>query len=219
MPHLEAAKFDAALASHREALVAEWKRDHAAGGDQSGRRPPLPSTGAAFLRWWMPAGTPRRRPARTARGPRWWCMWMCTTRVAQLHLGPLLSAADRRYLSCDATCEVWFERAGVPIGAGRASRVISRRLRRALEYRDRSCAVPGCAATRGLHAHHLWHWEDRDPPANAPTGGGINPSNPNHHPHPTKSSTRADPGRHDIEAQPDGGIRKSVRNTRAGTAW
>ena len=77
-----------------------------------------------------------------------------------MHLGPLLSDADRRYLTCDATCEVWFERGGQPIGAGRATRVISRRLRRALEYRHRSCAVPGCGATRGLHAHHLVHWED-----------------------------------------------------------
>ncbi len=40
-------------------------------------------------------------------------------RVAALHLGPLLSDADRRYLTCDATCEVWFERHGQPIGAGR----------------------------------------------------------------------------------------------------
>ncbi|MCA2246168.1 DUF222 domain-containing protein, partial [Mycobacterium sp. WUMAC-067] len=34
---LDAAKFDAALASHRDALVAEWKRDHGEGdraGDQ-----------------------------------------------------------------------------------------------------------------------------------------------------------------------------------------
>ena len=37
-------------------------------------------------------------------------------RAAALHLGPLLSDADRRYLTCDATCEVWFERAGRPIG-------------------------------------------------------------------------------------------------------
>src|SRR3954451_15406157 len=50
LPHLEAAKFDAALASHREALIAECKRDHAAGGDASGRRAPRPSTGAAVLR-------------------------------------------------------------------------------------------------------------------------------------------------------------------------
>jgi hypothetical protein len=81
-------------------------------------------------------------------------------RIAALHLGPLLSDADRRYLGCDATCEVWFERDGQPIGAGRTTRLINRRLRRALEYRDRTCVVPGCEATRGLHAHHIKHWED-----------------------------------------------------------
>ena len=81
-------------------------------------------------------------------------------RIAALHLGPLLSEAERRYLMCDATCEVWFERDGQVIGAGRATRLISRRLRRALEYRHRTCAVPGCGATRGLHAHHIRHWED-----------------------------------------------------------
>jgi hypothetical protein len=59
-----------------------------------------------------------------------------------------------------AVCEVWFERDGQVIGAGRTTRLISRRLRRALEHRDRSCAVPGCGATRGLHAHHIRHWED-----------------------------------------------------------
>ena len=32
--------------------------------------------------------------------------------AAALHLGPLLSDADRRYLTCDATGEVWFERDG-----------------------------------------------------------------------------------------------------------
>jgi hypothetical protein len=83
--------------------------------------------------------------------------------VASLHLGPLLSDADRQYLTCDATCEVWFERRGEPIGAGRTTRTISRRLRRALEHRDRCCVVPGCGATRGLQAHHIWHWEDGGP--------------------------------------------------------
>ena len=81
-------------------------------------------------------------------------------RIAALHLGPLLPDAERRYLSCDATCEVWFERDGEVIGSGRTTRLISRRLRRALEHRDRTCVVPGCGATRGLHAHHLRHWED-----------------------------------------------------------
>ena len=37
---------------------------------------------------------------------------------------------------------------------------VNRRLRRALEHRDRCCVVPGCGATRGLHAHHLQHWEN-----------------------------------------------------------
>ena len=84
-------------------------------------------------------------------------------RAAALHLGPLLTDAERRYLTCDATCEVWFERHGEVIGAGRATRQINRRLRRALEHRDRMCAVPGCGATRGLHAHHIRHWEDGGP--------------------------------------------------------
>jgi hypothetical protein len=84
-------------------------------------------------------------------------------RVAALHLGPLLSEDDRRYLSCDATCEVWFERHGQVIGAGRTTRTVNRRLRRALEHRHPSCAVPGCGATRGLHAHHIRHWEDGGP--------------------------------------------------------
>jgi hypothetical protein len=39
-------------------------------------------------------------------------------RVAALHLGPLLTDDDRRYLSCDATCEVWFERTASPSAPG-----------------------------------------------------------------------------------------------------
>ena len=81
-------------------------------------------------------------------------------KVGSLHLGPLLPESERQYLSCDATCQVWFERAGEVIGSGRSTRTISRRLRRALEHRNPTCAVPGCGATRGLHAHHIRHWED-----------------------------------------------------------
>jgi hypothetical protein len=158
LPHLEAAKFDAALASHRDALMAEWKHDH--GGNGSGQRPPLPTTGDAFMRL-VEAGW----DAEVARRPHGQHTTVVAhldvaDRVAALHLGPLLSDAERQYLTCDATCEVWFERDGQPIGAGRTTRLINRRLRRALEYRDRTCAIPGCGATRGLHAHHILHWED-----------------------------------------------------------
>lgn len=83
--------------------------------------------------------------------------------AAELHLGPALTEAERRYLSCDATFETWFERDGEVIGAARSTRKIPRRLRRALERRDRCCQVPGCDATAGLHAHHIVHWEDGGP--------------------------------------------------------
>ncbi|ETW26721.1 hypothetical protein MGAST_00500 [Mycobacterium gastri 'Wayne'] len=160
LAHPDAAKFDAALASHREALITEWKHDHDNGAGASDQRPPLPTTVDAFIRL-VETGW----DAEAARRPHGQHTTVVVhvdvkDRAAALHLGPLLSDAERRYLSCDATCEAWFERDGQLIGAGRATRVINRRLRRALEHRDRTCAVAGCGATRGLHAHHIRHWED-----------------------------------------------------------
>ncbi|MEM6105776.1 HNH endonuclease signature motif containing protein [Mycobacterium sp. 050272] len=161
LPHLDAAKFDAALASHREALFAEWKRDH--GDSTAADRPPLPNAIDALMRL-VEAGW----DAEAARRPHGQHTTVVVhldvkERAAALHLGPLLSDAERHYLTCDATCEVWFQRDGEVLGAGRTTRVINRRLRRALEHRDRTCAVPGCGATRGLHAHHIVHWEDGGP--------------------------------------------------------
>ncbi|WP_197515617.1 HNH endonuclease signature motif containing protein, partial [Mycobacterium sp. E1747] len=161
LPAPDAAKFDAALASHRDALITEWKHDRAEGGAESA--PPLPGTVEAFMRL-VEAGW----DAEAARRPHGQHTTVVVhldaeRRAAALHLGPLLSDAERQYLTCDATCEVWLHRDGQPIGAGRTTRLISRRLRRALEHRDRTCAVPGCGATRGLHAHHIRHWEDGGP--------------------------------------------------------
>jgi hypothetical protein len=176
LPHLEAAKFEAALASHRDALIAEYKRDRDLGGDapdsedrgQAGGEasrllPPFPGTIEAFWRLvetsWDAEATRRPHGHHTTV-----IVHVDVDKpAAALHLGPLLDDSDRQYLSCDATCEVWFEREGEVIGAGRATRTVNRRLRRALEHRDRCCAVPGCGATRGLHAHHIVHWEDGGP--------------------------------------------------------
>ena len=162
LPNVDAAKFDAALQSHQDALIAEWKRDHD-DARPSQNRPPLPGTGDAFMRM-VEAGWDIEA-ARRPHGQHTTVVVHLDVnqRAAALHLGPLLSEAERRYLLCDATCEVWFERDGQVIGSGRATRVISRRLRRALEHRHRTCAVPGCGATRGLHAHHIRHWEDGGP--------------------------------------------------------
>ena len=158
--HLDAAKFDAALASHRDALIAQYKHDRANGDPASETAAPVPGTLEAFIRlvetgWDTEA---RRRP----HGQHTTVVVHVdvAARVAALHLGPLLTDTERRYLSCDASCEVWFQRDGQVIGAGRTTRQINRRLRRALEHRQPMCAVPGCGATRGLHAHHIRHWED-----------------------------------------------------------
>jgi hypothetical protein len=163
LPHLDAAKFDAALASHRDALIAEWKHDRGNGDCASDIAPPFPGTVEAFMRL-VEAGW----DAEAARRPHGHHTTVVVhvdveQRAAALHLGPLLTDDERRYLTCDATCEVWFERDGEVIGAGRATRQINRRLRRALEHRQPTCAVPGCGATRGLHAHHIRHWEDGGP--------------------------------------------------------
>jgi len=161
LPQLETAKFEAALASHQDALVADWRRDH--DGQPTEQTPPFPTTIDAFMSL-IEAGW----DADVARRPH----GQHTTVVvhldierdtAALHLGPLLSDEDRAYLLCDATGELWLERNGQPIGAGRSTRTINRRLRRALEHRDRCCVIPGCGATRGLHAHHIRHWEDGGP--------------------------------------------------------
>ena len=161
LAHHDTAKFDAALASYREALISEWKHDHGPDtGAPSDCAPPLPGTLQAFMQL-IETGW----DAEATRRPHGQCTTVVVhldvaQRRAALHLGPLLSDVDRGYLSCDATCEAWFERDGQLIGAGRTTRVINRRLRRALQYRDRTCVVPGCGATRGLHAHHIHHWED-----------------------------------------------------------
>ncbi|MGK2866359.1 MAG: HNH endonuclease signature motif containing protein [Mycobacterium sp.] len=179
LPKVEAAKFEAGLQSHRDKLVADWKRDHdktdsidpedgwARNGDAedkvSEQAPPFPDAVDAFMSL-IEAGWDTDVAARPHGQHTTVVMHLdIEKRIAALHLGPALTADDRRYLLCDATCEVWFERHGRPIGVGRATRTINRRLRRALEHRDQTCVVPGCGATRGLHAHHLVHWENGGP--------------------------------------------------------
>ncbi len=112
LPALDAAKFDAALASHRDALIAEWKHDRSNGACASDIAPPLPGTVEAFMRL-VEAGW----DAEAARRPHGHHTTVVVhvdveQRAAALHLGPLLTEAESQYLTCDATCEVWFERAG-----------------------------------------------------------------------------------------------------------
>ena len=147
-------------------MVADFKRDHDTDEDAEGARP-FPDSVEAIMSLvetgWDAETTRRPHGQHTAVAVHVDLDRDGDKPVAALHLGPLLTDDERRYLLCDATCEAWFERRGQVIGAGRTTRTISRRLRRALEHRDGCCVVPGCGATRGLHAHHVQHWEDGGP--------------------------------------------------------
>jgi hypothetical protein len=81
------------------------------------------------------------------------------------HLGIVLPEGQRRHLLCDARLRATFHGDdGAAVSTGRATRAISRRLRRAVEHRDGGCCtVPGCGRTTGLEIHHIWHWEDGGP--------------------------------------------------------
>ncbi|MEN3223590.1 HNH endonuclease signature motif containing protein [Mycolicibacterium porcinum] len=166
LPRVEAAKLDAGMRAHHDALIADYKRDHDTDtGEEQG--PGFPDRVDAFMSLieagWDVEAARRPHGQHTTVAVHLNLDKDGDTPVAALHLGPLLTDEERRFLLCDATCEAWFERRGQVIGAGRTTRTISRRLRRALEHRDRCCRVPGCGATRGLHAHHIVHWEDGGP--------------------------------------------------------
>ncbi|MEZ0052432.1 hypothetical protein ABIA30_003450 [Mycobacterium sp. MAA66] len=163
LPRVEAAKFETGLQSHHDALIVDWKRDHQTDEPVSEQAPPFPDAIDAFMSL-IEAGWDTDVTGRPHGQHTTVVVHLDLDKPsAALHLGSLLTDDERRLLLCDATCELWLQRHGQPIGAGRTTRQINRRLRRALEHRDRCCVVPGCGATRGLHAHHLQHWEDGGP--------------------------------------------------------
>ena len=106
LPKLEAAKFDAAVASHQDALVADWKRDHEnseTGDPVSDVVPPFPNQVDAFMSL-IEAGWDsdvERRPhgQHTAVVVH----FDLEKRAAALHVGSVLTDEERRLLLCDAT--------------------------------------------------------------------------------------------------------------------
>jgi hypothetical protein len=81
------------------------------------------------------------------------------------HLGIVLPDDQRQRILCDPTVRTITHDpdTGAPLSVGRKTRHINRRLRRAIEYRDRGCTVPGCNRTTGLEIHHIHHWEHGGP--------------------------------------------------------
>jgi hypothetical protein len=75
--------------------------------------------------------------------------------------GPWLPPATVRRLSCDADVVTFTERDGLPIDVGRLRRLITPRLRLALQCRDEGCRFPGCSVPAPrTDGHHIKHWID-----------------------------------------------------------
>jgi len=79
--------------------------------------------------------------------------------VIDIGVGPIPAETARR-LGCDATISgIIVDHNGVPVSAGKARRVVSPALRRALDLRDRHCTHPGCDMPADwCDAHHILHW-------------------------------------------------------------
>ena len=85
--------------------------------------------------------------------------------VCRLEGGPNLSPEAARRLACDATrFTIAIGPDGTPRLVGKATKSVSRRLRRELGIRDDGCCqFPGCDLLGRLHAHHIVHREHHGP--------------------------------------------------------
>jgi hypothetical protein len=81
--------------------------------------------------------------------------------TSRIEDGPWLSPASIRRLSCDADVVTVTEREGLPIDVGRLRRLITPRLRLAMQSRDGGCRFPGCSVPAPrTDGHHVKHWAD-----------------------------------------------------------
>ncbi len=79
--------------------------------------------------------------------------------------GSRIAPEVARRLGCDAQISSLIEdSAGNPLSVGRETRVVPRRIRRALNRRDQNrCQFLGCDASKRLQAHHIVHWANGGP--------------------------------------------------------
>ncbi|GAA4317503.1 hypothetical protein GCM10023162_24410 [Klenkia terrae] len=80
--------------------------------------------------------------------------------TAATGFGAVISAARARWLACDAVVSrIVMGPDGVPLDLGRAHRVVTPALRRAVVARDKTCVFAGCCAPHHwADVHHLVHW-------------------------------------------------------------
>ena len=82
--------------------------------------------------------------------------------VDRLGFGGPVSAATADLIACDSTLtHVIVDYSGVPLDVGRAERLFTPAIRKALGVRDGGCAYPGCGRpVSWCDAHHVQPWSD-----------------------------------------------------------
>ncbi len=128
--------------------------------------PPHRRAAAAPTPWSRSAAAPspptRPRPRSgsppTSRSPSGSTSSRPPSALGTLDTGTPIAAEDIRRYACDATIlPVLLNSAGVPLDVGRAIRVFTKELRRAVELRDLGCAFPGCDRPRSLDQRSPHH--------------------------------------------------------------
>jgi hypothetical protein len=86
-------------------------------------------------------------------------------RTATLDTGDTISATTLRRWCCNACfLPAVLNTAGAVLDVGRASRLVTLTIRRALALRDRGCSFPGCELPNAYcDAHHITEWHDGGP--------------------------------------------------------
>jgi hypothetical protein len=80
---------------------------------------------------------------------------------SRIENGPWISPSAVRWMSCDADVVTVTERDGLPVDVGRVHRLITPRLRLAMQSRDEGCRYPGCSVPAArTDGHHIRHWRD-----------------------------------------------------------
>ena len=80
--------------------------------------------------------------------------------AAEMEFAPPISSETARRLACDSSiARVLLDQESLVIDVGRAKRVVSAPVRRALNARDRHCTWPACDRPASWSAaHHVVHW-------------------------------------------------------------
>ncbi|WP_454163377.1 DUF222 domain-containing protein [Gordonia iterans] len=86
-------------------------------------------------------------------------------RVPTLGFCGAVSARTAELVMCEASvCAALVSAEGVPLFVGRAARLMTPGIRKALAVRDRGCAFPGCGKpVSHCDAHHAVEWKDGGP--------------------------------------------------------